>query len=337
METSIFDFDVPEELIAQYPIEKRDEARLLVLERKTGSISHRVFRDLPEILRPGDLLVLNNSRVIPARLLLKKPTGGSTEVLLIERIGPSLWKAMAKRAKRLKPGMVLLSEDGEKILEVVERLDGGEVVVRVDDRAIKRIGQVPLPPYIRRKPERLDERFYQTVFAKVDGSSASPTASLHFTEELIGRLKEGGIQMTFVTLHVGPDTFRPIKEDRIENHKMHSEFFEVGKEAADLINAAKSSGGRVVASGTTVVRALESAADESGRIRPASGRTDLFIYPPYRFKVVDALITNFHLPRSTLIVLVSAFAGRDLIFKAYKEAIELRYRFFSYGDAMLIL
>ncbi len=336
-ETRLFDFEVPEDLIAQYPKKRRDEARLLVLDRRTGRIEHRIFKEIVDILSPGDLVVFNNSRVIPARLILKKPTGGTVEILIIEKLEKNLWRAMAKRAKRIKEGMKLFSETGEEIVEVVEKLQEGEIKIKMEESNLWRFGKIPLPPYIKRKPEKLDESYYQTVFAKVNGSSASPTASLHFTENLLKKMDEKGIMKTFITLHIGPDTFRPIKEKEVEAHRMHREYFVVPEEAASLINRAKKSGKRVVACGTTVVRALESVADSSGRVREFSGYTDLFIYPPYNFKVVDALITNFHFPRSTLIVLVSAFAGRDLIMKAYEEARKLGYRFFSYGDAMLIL
>ncbi len=336
MDTSIFDFHIPEELIAQYPLEKREEARLMVVDRKRKSLEHRFFKDIVEYLKEGDLIVFNNTRVIPARLRLEKITGGKVEILLTEKMENGRWKAIGTRLKRIREGMSLYYM-GEEVLKVEKKMDNGELVVSIDDEKVKKIGEIPLPPYIKRAPEKIDEAFYQTVYAKINGSSAAPTAGLHFTEELINSLKEKRVNIAFITLHIGLGTFRPIKVDRIEDHKMHREYFSVSEEAADMINATKKKGGRVVAVGTTVVRALESVAGDSGDVKPYSGYTELYIYPPYRFKVVDSLITNFHFPRSTLIVLVSAFAGLELIKKAYEEAVRKKYRFYSYGDAMLII
>ena len=336
MDTSIFDFHIPEELIAQYPLEKREEARLMVVDRKRKSLEHRFFKDIVEYLKEGDLIVFNNTRVIPARLRLEKITGGKVEILLTEKMENGRWKAIGTRLKRIREGMSLYYM-GEEVLKVEKKMDNGELVVSIDDEKVKKIGEIPLPPYIKRAPEKIDEAFYQTVYAKINGSSAAPTAGLHFTKELINSLKKKGVNIAFITLHIGLGTFRPIKVDRIEDHKMHREYFSVSEEAADMINATKKKGGRVVAVGTTVVRALESVAGDSGDVKPYSGYTELYIYPPYRFKVVDSLITNFHFPRSTLIVLVSAFAGLELIKKAYEEAVRKKYRFYSYGDAMLII
>lgn len=336
MDTSIFDFHIPEELIAQYPLEKREEARLMVVDRRRGSLEHRSFKDIVEYLEEGDLVVFNNTRVIPARLRLEKVTGGKVEILLTEKMEEGRWKAIGTRLRRIREGMSLYYM-GEEVLKVEKKMDNGELVVNIDDEKVKRIGEIPLPPYIKRAPEKIDEAFYQTVYAKINGSSAAPTAGLHFTEELINSLKEKGVNIAFVTLHIGLGTFRPIKVDRIEDHKMHREYFSVSEEVAGMVNATKRRGGKIVAVGTTVVRALESVASDNGDVKPYSGYTELYIYPPYKFKVVDSLVTNFHFPRSTLIVLVSAFAGLELIKKAYEEAVRKRYRFYSYGDAMLII
>ena len=334
MDTSLFDFDLPKELIAQHPLKDRDKARLMVLHRKTGEIEHKLFKDVISYLEEGDLLVLNDTRVIPARLMLRKETGGKVEVFLLERIEERKWLSIGRKLGKLKEGTVLYKGD-KPAVKILGRAGDKFIVELLGE--LEELGEIPLPPYIKREPEEEDKVFYQTVFAKKNGSVASPTAGLHFTEELLEEIKKKGVLVGFVTLHVGLGTFKPIEVEKVEEHRMHKEFLEVGEELCSMVDQVRRMGKRVFAVGTTVVRALETVGREDGRIEPFKGYTDLYIYPPYRFKVVDALITNFHFPRSTLIVLVSAFAGRDLIMKAYKEAIERRYRFLSYGDAMLIL
>ncbi len=339
MKTAEFDYYLPPELIAQSPVEPRDSSRLMVLHRATGTIEHRIFREIVDYIQLGDILVANQSRVIPARLYgCKLPTGGKVEILLLSRRGEKLWETLV-RGKKIKEGTKLWVGKGDKGVEgvVVGVTEAGSRLVEFEEPLeplVREIGSVPLPPYIHQPlsdPER-----YQTVFARVEGSVAAPTAGLHFTPELMRRIEDKGAKFLFVTLHIGLDTFKPVKEENIEEHKMHSEYCELSEEVAVEINKARREGRRIIAVGTTSVRVLETAATEEG-VRPFKGQTDLFIYPGYRFKVVDALITNFHLPRSTLIMLVSAFAGKDFIMRAYQEAIRLRYRFYSFGDAMLIL
>ncbi len=339
MKTAEFDYYLPPELIAQSPVEPRDSSRLMVLHRATGVIEHRIFREIVDYIEPGDILVANQSRVIPARLYgCKLPTGGKVEILLLSRRGERLWEALV-RGKKIREGVRLRVGKEEKGVEgiVVGVTGAGSRLIEFEEPIepmLREIGTIPLPPYIRQPlpdPER-----YQTVFARVEGSVAAPTAGLHFTPELMRRIEEKGARFLFVTLHIGLDTFKPVKEENIEEHKMHSEYCELSEDVAEEINRARREGRRIIAVGTTSVRVLETAATEEG-VRPFRGQTDLFIYPGYRFKVVDALITNFHLPRSTLIMLVSAFAGKDFIMRAYQEAIRLRYRFYSFGDAMLIL
>lgn len=340
-----FDYELPEELIAQEPAEPRDASRLMVLERATGRVEHRIFRDLAEILQPGDCLVLNDTRVRPARLTGHRPGGGRAELLLLRPLREDVWEVLGRPARRLRQGVRLLfggpgAEEAQLEAEVLANRGEGLLEVRFLyrgdwERLLDELGQVPLPPYIR-KPLRDPER-YQTVYAREPGSAAAPTAGLHFTAELLERLRGRGVLQATVTLHVGVDTFRPVLEREVEAHRMHSEFFQLGEQAVETIRRAREQGGRVVAVGTTVVRTLESAAASDGSLRPGGGWTDLFIYPGYRWRVVDALVTNFHLPRSTLLMLVAAFAGRERILAAYREAVRRRYRFFSFGDAMLIL
>lgn len=336
-----FDYDLPKELIAQTPVEPRDASRLMVVERKSGAIQHRYFRDLPEFLRSGDALVVNDTRVMPARLLgHREKTGGAMEVLLLKRLSRDRWETLVKPGKKARPGERIIFGDGLLVGTVVEPTDfGGRVIdftyEGVFENLLDRLGQMPLPPYIHAQlsdPER-----YQTVYAREWGSAAAPTAGLHFTPELLERLKAQGVEIHKITLHVGLGTFRPVEVEDPTQHKMHSEFYSVSPEAAEGINAVRRRGGRLVTVGTTSVRTLETASQPDGTVVPGSGWTDIFIYPGYRFKVVDSLITNFHLPKSTLLMLVSALAGRELIMKAYREAVEMRYRFFSFGDAMLIL
>lgn len=340
MKTTDFDYELPPELIAQTPIEPRDASRLLVVDRASGRLTHRIFRDIGEYLHPGDLLVANESRVIPARLRARKvPTGGKVELLLLAKRDERTWEALVKGRKVL-PGYRLAIGRGKRRVEgeVLEITASGGRLIAFDqpiEPLLDRLGIIPLPPYIH-TPLTNTER-YQTVYARREGSVASPTAGLHFTPELLRSLQEAGVRLAFVTLDIGLDTFRPVKEERVENHTIHTERCELSPEVAALINQTKKAGRRVIAVGTTVVRVLETAARQSPEVRPFSGSTDLFIYPGFRFRTVDALITNFHLPRSTLLMLVCAFAGRELIFKAYQEAIRQRYRFYSFGDAMLIL
>ena len=341
MKTSDFNYELPPELIAQTPIQRRDASRLLVLDKNTGAWQHRHFYDLPEYLRPGDCLILNNSRVLPARLLGHRlPGGGACEVLLLIDRGQKTWECLVRPGKRMRTGARLSFGDGELTAEVVEELPGGNRLVRFDYEGIflevlEKLGKMPLPPYI--KEELQDQERYQTMYSKVNGSAAAPTAGLHFTQELLDRVAAMGVKVGYVTLHVGLGTFRPVKEDEIEGHKMHSEYCLIPQKTADLINETKKNGGRVICVGTTSCRTIESWAAEDGTMTASAGWTDIFIYPGYRFKVMDALITNFHLPESTLIMLVSALAGREHILAAYREAVREKYRFFSFGDAMLIL
>lgn len=342
MQKSDFYFELPKELIAQEPCEPRDAARLLCLGRRDGAIRHRIFHDLPDLLQPGDLLVINNSKVLPARLIgHKEGTGAVCELLLLRQVRGDEWECLAKPGKRLHPGNRVVFGDGTLSAEILEtQEDGNKRVQFTYDtetlyEKLDAFGKMPLPPYIQKQLE--DQSQYQTVYAKELGSAAAPTAGLHFTPELMASLRARGIGFAEVTLHVGLGTFRPVKEDDILDHKMHSEWYSISEETAAQINAAKAAGGRVIAVGTTSCRTLEAAATQYGAIQACSGDTDIFIYPGYRYKAIDGLITNFHLPESTLIMLVSAFCGYDNTMNAYKEAVAQRYRFFSFGDAMLIV
>ena len=340
MKTSDFYYDLPPELIAQTPLEKRDESRLLCLDKATGEWSHHHFYELPEFLRAGDCLILNNSRVLPARLLGRRlPGGGACEVLLLQDKGDKVWECLVRPGKHLREGARVSFGDGELTAEIAEVLPDGNRLVRFDYEGIflevlERLGKMPLPPYI--KEELQDQERYQTVYSKVNGSAAAPTAGLHFTPELLERIAAKGVGVGYVTLHVGLGTFRPVKEDEIEQHDMHSEYCTIPQETADLINRTKANGGRVICVGTTSCRTIESWAGEDGTMTATGGWTNIYIYPGYRFKVMDALVTNFHLPESTLIMLVSALAGREHVLAAYEEAVRERYRFFSFGDAMFI-
>ena len=338
MKLSDFMYDLPEERIAQTPVEPRDHSRLMVIHRDTGEIEHRHFYDIIEYLNPGDCLVINETKVIPARLYGERPTGGACEVLLLKQLGPKRWETLVRPGKKLKPGAEVVFGDGRLRCTVVETTDVGGRIVEFEcegsfEAALDALGEMPLPPYIHEKLEDRDR--YQTVYAKQDGSAAAPTAGLHFTPELMDRIRQKGVDIVPVLLHVGLGTFRPVKVENIEEHEMHSEYFEVTPQAAERINAARQSGGRIIAVGTTSVRTLESAA-EDGRLVAKRGDTSIFIKPGYRFQLVDALITNFHLPGSTLIMLVSALWDRERILEAYRMAVEEEYRFFSFGDAMLI-
>ena len=340
MKTHDFYFDLPEELIAQTPLERRDASRLLTLDKNTGAWTHRHFYDLPDLLRPGDCLIMNDSRVLPARLLGQRlPGGGACEVLpLIDR-GNKVWECLVRPGKKLRRGAKVSFGNGELTAEIVDEVEGGNRLVRFDYEGIflevlERLGKMPLPPYI--KAELEDQERYQTVYSRVNGSAAAPTAGLHFTKELMETIQNKGIPIGYVTLHVGLGTFRPVKEEDITDHDMHSEYCVIPQETADLINRTKANGGRVVCVGTTCCRPIESWAAEDGHMEAKAGWTNIFIYPGYRFKVMDALITNFHLPESTLIMLVSALAGREHVLAAYEEAVRQRYRFFSFGDAMFI-
>ena len=340
MKTSDFYYDLPPELIAQTPLEKRDESRLLCLDKATGEWSHHHFYELPDFLRAGDCLILNNSRVLPARLLGRRlPGGGACEVLLLQDKGDKVWECLVRPGKHLREGARVSFGDGELTAEIAEVLPDGNRLVRFDYEGIflevlERLGKMPLPPYI--KEELQDQERYQTVYSKVNGSAAAPTAGLHFTPELLERIAAKGVGVGYVTLHVGLGTFRPVKEDEIEQHDMHSDYCTIPQETADLINRTKANGGRVICVGTTSCRTIESWAGEDGTMTATGGWTNIYIYPGYRFKVMDALVTNFHLPESTLIMLVSALAGREHVLAAYEEAVRERYRFFSFGDAMFI-
>jgi S-adenosylmethionine:tRNA ribosyltransferase-isomerase len=343
VKTSEFDYELPRELIAQYPSERRDQSRLLVLRRSTGAIEHRIFRDVSEYLAPRDVLVLNETRVFPARFLgTRRGTGGRVEMFLLRELSPFRWEVLVKPAARVREGAIMEFGGGRLAARVLRVLPGGkrevEMVLSGDvHRAIEELGRVPLPPYIEREPDTLDSERYQTVYARVDGAVAAPTAGLHFTDSLLAALSDRGVATARLVLHVGLGTFRPVTEDDTDDHEMEEERYEVPPDAAGTINAARASGGRVVAVGTTSVRVLETVADAEGRIHPGEGTSRLFIKPPYEFRCVDILLTNFHLPRSTLLMLVSAFAGREVVLAAYNEAIRENYRFYSYGDAMLIL
>ena len=339
MKKSDFYFDLPEELIAQTPLERRDASRLLVLNKKTGELEHRHFYDLPEYLHEGDCLVMNDSRVLPARLLGCRSSGGSVELVLLRDLGEGKWECLSRPGRKTKPGTELSFGDGELTATVLAVTEGGNRIVQFHYEGIflevlERLGKMPLPPYI--KAELNDAERYQTVYSREVGSAAAPTAGLHFTQELLQKLADKGVRLCYVTLHVGLGTFRPVKEEEIEDHPMHAEFCMIPEETARIVNETKKNGGRVIAVGTTSCRTLESFASADGSLSPSSGWTDIFIYPGYTFKCIDALITNFHLPESTLIMLVSALAGRETILHAYETAVKERYRFFSFGDAMLI-
>ena len=339
MKTSDFYFDLPPELIAQTPLERRDGSRLLALDRTTGETRHMHFYDLPSLLRPGDCLVLNDSRVLPARLIGKRAGGGACEVLLLIDRGDRVWECLVRPGKKLRPGAKVTFGDGELSAEIVGEVEGGNRLVRFDYEGIfletlERLGKMPLPPYI--KAELEDSERYQTVYSKVVGSAAAPTAGLHFTPELLEKVQAMGVRVCYVTLHVGLGTFRPVKAENLDEHEMHSEYCVIPRETADVVNRTRREGGRVICVGTTSCRTIESWADEDGTLRASAGWTNIFIYPGYRFKALDALITNFHLPESTLIMLVSALAGREHVLAAYEEAVRRKYRFFSFGDAMFI-
>jgi len=340
LKTSDFYYELPEELIAQTPLQQRDASRLLVVNRQTGEREHRHFYELPEFLNPGDCLVLNDSRVLPARLLgHREPTGGAVEVLLLKDKGNGIWECLTKPGRKCKVGTELSFGEGRLTATVREVLETGNRLIEFHYEGIflevlERLGKMPLPPYIKEELEEAER--YQTVYSKVNGSAAAPTAGLHFTEELLNRIREKGINVAFVTLHVGLGTFRPVQAEEIADHHMHAEFCMISAETAELLNRTKENGGRIVCVGTTSCRTLESLADENGRFEEKSAWTEIFIYPGYRFKAMDALVTNFHLPESTLVMLVSAFAGREHVLDAYREAVEQKYRFFSFGDAMFL-
>ena len=341
MKTSDFFYDLPEELIAQDPLEDRTASRLLVLDRKTGAVKHKIFSDVIDYLNKGDCLVINNTRVIPARLIGEKEgTGGKVEVLLLKRRANDVWETLVKPGKKLRPGAKVTFGDGRLKAEILEIAEEGNRLVRfyyegIFEEILDSLGEMPLPPYITHKLE--DKEMYQTVYAKFDGSAAAPTAGLHFTKELLSKIEEKGIKIASITLHVGLGTFRPVKVDDVNNHHMHTEWYEVNAEAADIINETKRNGGRVICVGTTSCRTIESVADENGYMKAKTGETDIFIYPGYKFKVMDGLITNFHLPESTLVMLVSAFAGKENVLSAYETAVKEKYRFFSFGDAMILI
>lgn len=340
MKVEDFNFDLPEELIAQHPLEKRDSSRLLVLDKKTGDIEHRHFADLPRFLKKGDVLVLNDTRVIPARLLgIKEDTEGKIEFLLLNRKMLDTYECLAKPGKRARKGAKFTFGDGLLKAEVLEVLENGNRIVKfsydgVFEEILDRLGEMPLPPYIKEKLQ--DRERYQTVYSREEGSAAAPTAGLHFTKELLDQIHQMGVETAFLTLHVGLGTFRPVKVESVENHDMHEEYYSLDEKNATLINQAKKEGRRVISVGTTSTRTLETIADENGFVREASGYTKIFIYPGYKFKCIDCLITNFHLPESTLIMLVSALASQEHVMNAYKVAVQERYRFFSFGDSMFI-
>ena len=341
LKKSDFYYDLPEELIAQDPLSDRSSSRLLSLDKETGKTGHHSFKEILKFLKPGDCLVLNNTKVIPARLIgHKQETGAAIEVLLLKRKDKDKWETLVRPGKKARPGAELIFGDGLLKGRVVDVLEEGNRLVEftyegIFEEVLDKLGEMPLPPYITHKLE--DKSRYQTVYARYEGSAAAPTAGLHFTPELLSEIEKAGIKSAYVTLHVGLGTFRPVKEENVLNHHMHSESYEITPEAAAMINETQKSGGRIICVGTTSCRTIESGADESGIVHPGTGNTEIFIYPGYRFKVLDGLITNFHLPESTLIMLVSALAGREQVLEAYKEAVECRYRFFSFGDAMIVL
>ncbi|HJC30576.1 MAG TPA: tRNA preQ1(34) S-adenosylmethionine ribosyltransferase-isomerase QueA [Candidatus Anaerobutyricum faecale] len=340
MKTSDFYYDLPEELIAQDPLENRSDSRLMVLDKKTGAVSHHIFREIVNYLNPGDCLVINDTKVIPARLIGEKEgTGAKIEVLLLKRKTGDVWETLVKPGRKAKPGTRIRFGGGLLVGEVIDIVDEGNRLIKFEfegifEEILDQLGQMPLPPYITHQLKDKDR--YNTVYATHSGSAAAPTAGLHFTPELLKTIEEKGIDIARVTLHVGLGTFRPVKVDDVENHHMHSEFYMIDEEAAEKINRAKENGKRVICVGTTSCRTIESVADENGRLKPCSGWTEIFIYPGYQFKILDCLITNFHLPESTLIMLVSALAGKEHVLAAYEEAVKERYRFFSFGDAMFI-
>ena len=340
MRTADFYYDLPQELIAQDPLEDRSSSRLMHLDKETGALEHTDFKHIVNYLKPGDCLVVNDTKVIPARLYgHKKETGAVIEILLLKRRENDIWECLVKPGKKARPGAVIDFGDGLLTGEIIDVVDEGNRLIQFDyegifEEILDQLGEMPLPPYITHQLK--DKNRYQTVYAKYDGSAAAPTAGLHFTKELLQKVKDMGVDIAEVTLHVGLGTFRPVKVENVLDHHMHSEFYMVSQEAADKINRAKESGHRVIAVGTTSTRTLEAAADENGRLHETSGWTEIFIYPGYQFKVIDALITNFHLPQSTLVMLVSALAGREHVLHAYEIAVKERYRFFSFGDAMLI-
>ncbi len=340
MKVSEFNYDLPEELIAQHPYDKRDEARLLVMDRTTQKMKHTVFKQVIDYLNPGDCLVINNTKVLPARLYGKKATGANVEFLLLKNLQNDEWETMVRPGNKLKPGTKVTFGNGLLKAEILEVLAGGNRKVKFEYQGIfneilDQIGLMPLPPYIKESLKENDK--YQTVYAKYEGSSAAPTAGLHFTEELLEEIKKKGVKIAKVTLHVGIGTFRPVKVENVEEHTMHSEHYYIKKEDADVINETKKSGHKIISVGTTSCRVLESVADENGFVKETEGDTSIFIYPGYQFKCIDQLITNFHLPESTLIMLVSSLAGKDFVMKAYEEAVKEKYHFFSFGDAMMIL
>ncbi|MEG6565363.1 tRNA preQ1(34) S-adenosylmethionine ribosyltransferase-isomerase QueA [Thermoanaerobacterium saccharolyticum] len=336
-----FYYDLPEELIAQEPLQNRDESRLMVLNKTTGGIKHDVFKNIINYLKPNDVLVLNDTKVIPARLYgVREDTGGKIEFVLLKRLGIDEWEILVKPGRRAKIGSKFIFGNGELKALILSDTDAGGRIVKfsykgVFEEVLDKLGEMPVPPYIKKKLK--DKNMYQTVYAKHEGSAAAPTAGLHFTNELLDKIREFGVKTVFITLHVGLGTFRPVKEEVIENHKMHSEFYIVNEDAADAINAARKAGGRIISVGTTSTRTLETVADDDGIIHAGSGWTDIFIYPGYKYKAIDGIITNFHLPESTLIMMISAFAGKENVMNAYKTAIDNKYRFYSFGDAMLII
>lgn len=340
LKTSDYYYELPQELIAQDPLEDRSSSRLMVLDKETGAVSHHVFREITSFLNPGDCLVLNNTKVIPARLMgVREETGGAVEVLLLKRHAGDVWECLVKPGKKARPGTRLAFGEGLLHAQVEDVVEDGNRLIRffydgIWEEVLDRLGEMPLPPYITHKLQ--DKNRYQTVYAKFEGSAAAPTAGLHFTPELLKEIQDMGVDLAYVTLHVGLGTFRPVKVENVKEHHMHSEYYQVSAEAAEKINRAKENGHRVICVGTTSCRTVESASDENGHLEECCDSTDIFIYPGYRFKVLDALITNFHLPESTLVMLVSALAGREHVLAAYEEAVKERYRFFSFGDAMLI-
>ncbi len=339
LKTSDFYFDLPQELIAQDPLSDRSSSRLLMLDKNSGETKHETFKNVIDYLEPGDCLVLNNTKVIPARLLGHRETGGAVEVLLLKRRPDDVWETLVKPGKKCKPGAKLIFGDGLLTAEVLETVEEGNRLIKFNyegifEEVLDKLGEMPLPPYITHKLQ--DKNRYQTVYAKYEGSAAAPTAGLHFTRELLKQIEDKGVKIAYVTLHVGLGTFRPVKVDNVLEHHMHSEAYEITKEAADIINETKRSGHKVICVGTTSCRTIESAAREDGFIEPCCNNTEIFIYPGYKFKVLDELITNFHLPESTLVMLVSALAGKEHVLSAYEEAVKERYRFFSFGDAMFI-
>jgi len=340
MNVSDFNYELPKELIAQDPLEKRSESRLMVLDKATGKVTHKHFYDIIEYINEGDCLIINNTKVIPARLYgVKEDTGAAIEILLLKRVDGNTWECLSRPGKKARVGARIVFGEGLLTGEIVDVVEEGNRLIRFEydgifEEILDKLGEMPLPPYITHKLQ--DKSRYQTVYAKYDGSAAAPTAGLHFTPELLQKLRDKGVKIAEVTLHVGLGTFRPVKVENVLEHHMHSEYYEITKEACDIINNTKANGGKVISVGTTSTRTVESAADENGLLTPKKGDTDIFIYPGFNFKVIDSLITNFHLPESTLIMLVSALAGRENVLAAYEEAVKERYRFFSFGDAMLI-